>query len=239
MNAFADAQRAVRGASELEPDVSFETFLARRRLPEETKTFARMMVEGFDAADPRRVSALSIVEEWGGGELGSSQQRPQGGYGALVGWLANSIIASGAQLRLGAVVNRVQWKRHVATVSGTFLGERFMTDARLRTSFRHTTVRPGAYSEEEIRILLEAVRDRTGPLNYYRAALRHPPRWKKIEAETLIIWGERDRWLGAELAEPDPRWVPQVRLERIADASHWVQADQPARVNELLLGFLR
>jgi len=120
-----------------------------------------------------------------------------------------------------------------------FLAERFMTDARLRTSFRYTTVRPGAYSEEEIRILLDAVRDRTGPLNYYRAALRHPARWKKIEAETLVIWGERDRWLGAELAEPDPRWVPHARVERIPDASHWVQADQPARVNELLLGFLR
>src|SRR5438552_5949869 len=119
MNAFAEAQRAVQGA-QLARDVSFDALLERRRLPAKTKTFARMMVEGFDAADPRRVSAQSIIEEWGGGELGSSQPRPQGGYGALFDWLANSIVARGARLRLGAEVERVSWKRHVATVSGTF-----------------------------------------------------------------------------------------------------------------------
>ena len=64
MNAFAEAARAVRGAS-LEDDISFEAFLATRRIPPKTRTFARMMVQGFDAADPRRVSARSIVEEWG------------------------------------------------------------------------------------------------------------------------------------------------------------------------------
>jgi pimeloyl-ACP methyl ester carboxylesterase len=120
-----------------------------------------------------------------------------------------------------------------------FLAERFMSDEILRKQFRYMTVRRDAYSDEEIRISLEAMRDRTGPVNYYRAAFRYPALWKKIDAETLVIWGERDRWLGPEFAEPDRRWVPHLRVERIADASHWVQADAPARVNELLLGFLR
>ena len=119
MNAFAEAQRAVQGVR-LERDMSFDAFLQRRRLPAKTRTFARMMVEGFDAADPRRVSAQSIIEEWGGTEMGSSQPRPQGGYGTLLNWLGNSIVASGARLRLGAEVKRVSWKRHRATVSGTF-----------------------------------------------------------------------------------------------------------------------
>ena len=120
-----------------------------------------------------------------------------------------------------------------------FLPERFMTDRRLRTSFTWTTERKGAYGEEEIEILLEAVRDRTGPLNYYRAAARFPPRVSVIEAETLVIWGEKDRWLGSGLAAPEPRWVPHARVERIANASHWVQADAPEEVNALLLDFLR
>jgi monoamine oxidase len=119
INSFADAQRAVHGA-ELERDVSFQAFLQHRRLPAKTKTFARMMVEGFDAADPRRVSARSIIEEWGGAEMGASQPRPQGGYGALFDWLANSVVASGVRLRLGAEVTRLSWKHHVATVSGKF-----------------------------------------------------------------------------------------------------------------------
>lgn len=119
MNAFAEAHRAVRGAS-VPRDESFDAFLRRRRLPAKTKTLARMMVQGFDAADPRRVSARSIVEEWSAGSLGTSQPRPEGGYGAALDWLANSIVADGARLVLGAEVTRVQWKRHVATVRGSF-----------------------------------------------------------------------------------------------------------------------
>ena len=119
MNAFAEAHRVVKGAS-LDRDVSFQAFLARRRLPAKTKILARMMVQGFDAADPRRVSARSIIEEWSAGELGSSQPRPQGGYRAALDWLANSIVADGARLTLGAEVTRVQWKRHVAAVGGAF-----------------------------------------------------------------------------------------------------------------------
>ena len=115
INAFAEAQRAV-GKAALDQDLSFDKFLARRRVPQKTKTFARMMVQGFDAADPRRVSAKSIIEEWGGGSLGASQPRPQGGYGALMDWLANSIVARGARLQLGTTVSSIKWQRGAVTV---------------------------------------------------------------------------------------------------------------------------
>ena len=130
MNAFTEAQRAVRGAMQLERDVSFEAFLARRRLPAKTKAFARMMVQGFDAADPRRVSMRSIAEEWGSGSLGKSQPRPLGGYGALLDWLANSVVTSGAQLRLGAVVFSVKWRPGSVTVRGSFMGGPFVSTAK-------------------------------------------------------------------------------------------------------------
>jgi pimeloyl-ACP methyl ester carboxylesterase len=54
----------------------------------------------------------------------------------------------------------------------------------------------------------------------------------------MVIWGERDLFLVPELARPDPDWVPDARVERLPDASHWVQQDRPERVNALLLGFL-
>jgi monoamine oxidase len=117
INAFAEAQRAV-GTAELDRDVSFDRFLAHRRVPQKTRTFARMMVQGFDAADPRRVSAKSIIEEWGGGSLGATQPRPQGGYGALMNWLANSIVARGARLHVGARVSSIRWVRGSVTVAG-------------------------------------------------------------------------------------------------------------------------
>jgi pimeloyl-ACP methyl ester carboxylesterase len=49
----------------------------------------------------------------------------------------------------------------------------------------------------------------------------------RVDVPTLVIWGDQDRYLGRELAEPDRAWVPDVRVERIAEASHWVQADAP------------
>lgn len=119
MNAFAEAQRAVRRAPPLERDVSFARLLARTRVSRKTKTFARMMVQGFDAADPARVSARSILEEWGeGGSLGASQPRPQGGYGALCDWLAHSVVAHGARLRLDSPVTTLTWKRGSVVVKG-------------------------------------------------------------------------------------------------------------------------
>jgi len=50
--------------------------------------------------------------------------------------------------------------------------------------------------------------------------------------------GERDSYLGADLAEPHHDDVPNLdRVERLANASHWVHHDEAARVNELLIDF--
>src|SRR5918995_886769 len=80
-------------------------------------------------------------------------------------------------------------------------------------------------------------------INYYRAAVRANPlaqghSLRRVDIPTLIIWGDQDHYLGRELAEPDRAWVPDVRVERITEASHWVQADAPERVNKLLVDFL-
>jgi epoxide hydrolase 4 len=86
----------------------------------------------------------------------------------------------------------------------------------------------------------------TAMLNYYRAAFRRPPApptggsLPPVQAPTVVIWGERDRHLGAELAEPDRHDVPNLeRVVRLPDASHWVQHDEPDRVSELLIDFFR
>jgi pimeloyl-ACP methyl ester carboxylesterase len=108
--------------------------------------------------------------------------------------------------------------------------------------------RPGAFTPGDIDRYVEAWSRpgvATGMLNYYRAALRQSPRRatariSPVEAQTLVIWGERDRHLGAELAEPDPADVPNLeRVVRLPEASHWVHQDEPARVSELLIEFFR
>jgi pimeloyl-ACP methyl ester carboxylesterase len=85
-------------------------------------------------------------------------------------------------------------------------------------------------------------RNLEGGIHYYRAAMRgsftRPPSYRPIPAPTIVIWGEKDAFLGKEMARPDPRWVPNARIEMLHDASHWVQIDAPEKVNELLLAHL-
>jgi monoamine oxidase len=131
-NAFAEAQRAVQDGELLRKkrDMSFAAFLARRRVSDKTRTFARLMVQGFDAADPVLVSARSIIEEWGdSGSLGASQPRPQGGYGALFDWLAESAVAAGGRLQLDSPVRAVQWQRGRVLVRGASFGRSFTYQA--------------------------------------------------------------------------------------------------------------
>ena len=76
-------------------------------------------------------------------------------------------------------------------------------------------------------------------INYYRYAVRPSGGdIRPIEAPTLVIWGGSDRFLGPTLAEPHREDVPGLdRVERLADASHWVHHDEPERVNKLLIDF--
>ncbi len=117
--------------------------------------------------------------------------------------------------------------------------------AILGKMLRRDPVRPGAFSDEDVRLYVEALARPgalTAAVNYYRAALRFPPRvagrtWPG-DLKTLLVWGERDRYLGPGLLEGLDRWVPNLVIERIPEASHWVQADAPEKVNDLLIRFL-
>ncbi len=116
----------------------------------------------------------------------------------------------------------------------------------LRRALRRQPTRPGAFTAQDIdRYVAAAAQPGAlrAAINYYRAAFRANPlaqahSLRRVDIPTLIIWGDQDRYLGRELAEPDRAWVPNVRVERIAEASHWVQADAPERVNQLMVDFL-
>jgi pimeloyl-ACP methyl ester carboxylesterase len=113
--------------------------------------------------------------------------------------------------------------------------------------FRHflRDARP-AYTPEEIDRYIQAWSQpgaATGMINYYRSSVRTPPKkaaaaLRPISAPTLVIWGERDHYLGPDLAEPEHDDVPNLdRVERLPDASHWVHHDEAERVNQLLIDF--
>jgi pimeloyl-ACP methyl ester carboxylesterase len=117
----------------------------------------------------------------------------------------------------------------------------------IRRLFRTDPARPGAFSDDDIERYVEAAAQPgalTAMVNYYRAALRRSPGRllrqvrRIIDVPTLVIWGERDRYLGPRMTRGLERWMPKARIERIADASHWVQHDVPERVNDLIREFV-
>ena len=103
-----------------------------------------------------------------------------------------------------------------------------------------------AYSSEEMDRYIDAWSQpgaAPGMINYYRSSVRTSPKkaaasLRPISSPTLVIWGQRDHYLGPELAEPEHDDVPNLdRVERLPDASHWVHHDEAERVNELLIDF--
>ena len=81
----------------------------------------------------------------------------------------------------------------------------------------------------------------TGMVNWYRAMLRHRPRGPgstRVRIPTLILWGERDRYLSKELASLSLERCDDGRLIAFPRATHWLQHDEPRGVNQALLEFL-
>jgi pimeloyl-ACP methyl ester carboxylesterase len=113
--------------------------------------------------------------------------------------------------------------------------------------FRHFLhdARP-EYTAEEMDRYIEAWSQpgaASGMINYYRSSVRTPAKKAEaaihpIKAPTLVIWGQRDAYLGQELAEPEHDDVPNLeRVERLPDAAHWVHHDEAHQVNQLLTSF--
>ncbi len=81
----------------------------------------------------------------------------------------------------------------------------------------------------------------TAALNYYRAFLfsaHRPEKVTPVSAETLILWGARDKYLVPQLADAALRHVPNLRVQRFDALGHWPQLEDPAAVNSAIVKFL-
>ncbi len=84
----------------------------------------------------------------------------------------------------------------------------------------------------------------TGPCNYYRASPVRPPtgaddpmlsmsfapEFVTVPVPTLVIWAEDDIALLPTLLDGLDEFVPDLRLVRIAGASHWIVHERPERI---------
>jgi pimeloyl-ACP methyl ester carboxylesterase len=93
----------------------------------------------------------------------------------------------------------------------------------------------------------------TGGLNYYRAAsveaLENPEEaakkpaagelLPKILVPTLVIWGEKDTALLTGCIDGLDKYIPDLRIKRIPDASHWVVEERSDLVNQYMRDFIK
>lgn len=116
-------------------------------------------------------------------------------------------------------------------------------------------LKTGAFTEEDGKAYLEAWSQPgalTGGLNYYRAARVGPPGEDEkpaplapegasltVKVPTLVIWGEKDTALLTGNLEGLEKHVPDLKIRRIPDGSHWVVHEKPAMVNAAIREFLK
>jgi epoxide hydrolase 4 len=92
----------------------------------------------------------------------------------------------------------------------------------------------------------------TGGCNFYRASPLKPPldassaihgieiphEALTVKLPTQVIWGMQDVALPPRLIDGLDAYIPDLRIHRIDDATHWIIHEQPALVHGLLAEFL-
>lgn len=104
--------------------------------------------------------------------------------------------------------------------------------------------RRGTFSETDLKQYQEAWSKKNAlrsMINWYRAAFR--TMFEKsvksyIDIPTLLIWGMKDFALISDMAQPSIDLCRKGRLVFIEEASHWVQHEEPDRVNSLIKDYL-
>ena len=104
--------------------------------------------------------------------------------------------------------------------------------------------RPGSFTAEDLahyRAAWSQPRAITSMINWYRALFRFRVKFpdKTVRVPTRILWGERDDFLLPEMAHESLRYCASADLFTFANATHWLQHEEPARVSELLIDFFR
>lgn len=102
-----------------------------------------------------------------------------------------------------------------------------------------------AFTDQDIDAFTEAMNKpgaATAAINWYRAVMRSPLRalrLPKIQAPTLVIWGELDRCLGLGQLRGLEREVADLTIVRLPDAGHFVQQERASEVSARIAAFLK
>ena len=104
--------------------------------------------------------------------------------------------------------------------------------------------RPGTFTPEDLQHYRAAWSQPgayTSMLNWYRASVQRPSRPPsniRISVPTLMLWGAKDPFLDRSMAQPSIDLCDRGELVFLEQATHWLQHEEPERVNFLLDTFL-
>lgn len=129
-------------------------------------------------------------------------------------WLPDRLLAANRARRIGGAISRM------AVDKSAF--PRDVLDV-----YRNAAARPGAI---------------TAMINYYRSMARsgsnRPIGDGRVEAPTLMIWGEEDKALGIGCTRGTDAYCADFTLHRLPGVSHWVQQEAPDQVNAIMTAWL-
>jgi monoamine oxidase len=223
------------GFARREGDMSFEQFLARRQPGIEAAAQARSFVEGFNAADARRIGIAALARQQQAEEEieGDRSSRPLTGYDALPRHLARQAEQAGARILLRSPVVSLQWKPGAVTArtaSGeVFSGSRVIITLPLGVLKARSVV----FDPEPSRILAAADRMEAGSARrlvlLFRSAFwkQKMPNMRFLFAPGMTpptYWAQHPRdipmlvaWLGGPCADAvsDPSQLPAQALRSL------------------------
>jgi monoamine oxidase len=110
LDLWSEVEKVMKQIDPDAPDESFARFLAKQKHSKSTKQLVTHFVEGFDAADPRKIGIHGLAAGDEEENPGEHQFRIRRGYSALVDWLERTAKNLGVKIKKNTVVKTVRWK---------------------------------------------------------------------------------------------------------------------------------
>ena len=170
-----------------------------------------------------------------------------GGPWGLVWAVAHPDAFASATLINTGVLLDYRWHRLARIWRTRGLGDLFMattTRAGVRMVVGHDNPRLPRSAIDRIYDASRPRRTKRAVLKLYRAtpasamgALRDPLR--ALDRPALVVWGTADAYIPWQQAERQRESFPSARIELLEGLGHWPFIEDPARVSEAVLPFLR
>jgi len=116
-------------------------------------------------------------------------------------------------------------------------------NARAMTLMLERSANPDSFTTEDLAVYRAAWQQPgalTAMLNWYRAIVQRQPASppdSHVHVPTKILWGVHDVALMREMAAASLEYCDDGQLVWFENATHWVQHDEPERVNQHLIEF--